>query len=510
MDLDIKRLTSIKSPEAFRERMTALGLDLPFDETIIRAPESPLAESLELGGEKGQGPRFKVGNRYCIHPMEGWDATTDGHPTPDLVRRWRRFGESGAKLLWGMEAVAVRPDGRANPNQLMAKPEIMGELVAAAHECLEAHQASFGTTSDLLWGFQLTHSGRFCRPNDKKKLEPKLVYAHPILNPKFNLPMDYPVMSDDDIRDLIEHYVKAAVLADKAGVPFVDIKQCHGYLGHEFLSAFTRPGPYGGEALENRTRFSREIIAGIRQAAPKLIIGVRLSAFDFVPFKPDPIQAKGGNLGPGTPEAYSHCLPYRYGFGINRESPVEFDLREPAQYLRLLKSWGVSIVNITAGSPYYNPHIQRPALFPPSDGYQPSEDPMINVERQIQVVRQLKSMAPEMPLVSSALTYLQEYIPQVAQALVREGWTDFAGIGRMVLSYPRLIADSLEKGTLETKYICRTFSDCTTAPRNGVKSGCYPLDDYYRNSKEGEQVRQMKKDQREKLKSVQETKTGTI
>ncbi len=496
MELDIKRLTSIKTPSAFRERMAALALDLPIDETILKAPESPLAQTIDLGG-------FKVGNRYCIHPMEGWDATSDGHPTPDLIRRWRRFGESGAKFMWGMEAVAVRPDGRANPNQLMAKPEIMGELRRAADECLAAHAASFGTTSDLLWGFQLTHSGRFCRPNDKKKLEPKLVYAHPILNRKFNLPMDYPVMTDDDIRDLIEHYVKAAVLAEKAGVPFVDIKQCHGYLGHEFLSAFTRKGPYGGEALEDRTRFAREIIQGIRQAAPKLILGVRLSAFDFVPFKPDSTQAVGGNLGPGMPEEFDHCLPYKYGFGINRNNPVEFDLTEPIQYLKLLKSWGVSVVNVSAGSPYYNPHIQRPALFPPSDGYQPAEDPIINVERQIQVVRKLKAGAPEMPLVSSGLTYLQEYIPQVAQALVREGWTDFAGIGRMVLSYPRLIADSLEKGTLETKFICRTFSDCTTAPRNGVKSGCFPLDEYYRNSKEGEQVRQIKKDQKENLKSVQ-------
>jgi 2,4-dienoyl-CoA reductase-like NADH-dependent reductase (Old Yellow Enzyme family) len=396
-----------------------------------------------------------------------------------------------------MEAVAVRPDGRANPNQLMAKPEAMDAIMAAAEECLATHKASFGTVADLLWGLQLTHSGRFSRPNDKQELEPKLVYAHPILNPKFNLPMDYPLMSDGDIQRLIEHFVQAAALASQAGIPFVDIKQCHGYLGHEFLSAFTRKGPYGGEALENRTRFAREVIQGIRQVAPKL------SVFDFVPFKPDPTVATGGHLGPGIPEDFSDCLPYQYGFGVNRNNPVELDLSEPIQYLRMLKSWGVAVVNVSAGSPYYNPHIQRPALFPPSDGYQPAEDPIINVERQIQVVRQLKSAVPDMPLVSSGLSYLQEFLPQVAQALVRQGWTDFVGMGRMVLSYPRIIADSLEKGTLESKNICRTFSDCTTAPRNGVKSGCYPLDEYYRNSPEGEQVRQIKKEQRENLKSVQ-------
>ncbi len=475
MNPNIKRITSIKSPAAFRDRMSELRLELPLDEAILKAPESPLAEGFDLGG-------FRVGNRWAIHPMEGWDATTDGHPTPDLVRRWRRFGESGAKLLWGMEAVAVRPDGRANPNQLMANPGTMGELVSAAHEALESHTRSFGTAADLLWGLQLTHSGRFCRPYDKQKMEPKLAYAHPILNPKFGLSMGHPVISDGEVEELIADYVEAARLADKAGVPFVDIKQCHGYLGHEFLSAYTRKGKYGGETLEQRSAFAREIVAGIRQVAPKLILGVRLSAFDFVPFKPDPAEALDGNPGPGIPEDFSDYLPYKYGFGIDQENPVRYDLAETAQYLKLLKSWGVAIVNISAGSPYYTPHIQRPALFPPSDGYQPAEDPIINVERQIQVVRKLKAAAPEMPLVSSGLTYLQEYIPHVAQALVRQGWTDFAGIGRMVLSYPRIIADSLEKGALETKYICRTFSDCTTAPRNGIKSGCFPLDEYYRKS----------------------------
>ncbi|MBW8886603.1 MAG: NADH:flavin oxidoreductase [Fibrobacteres bacterium] len=499
MQADIKRITSIKSPASFRERMVELGLDLPIEDSIQKAPDSPLAQSLDVAG-------FRIGNRWAIHPMEGWDATSNGRPTPDLIRRWRRFGESGAKLLWGMEAIAIRADGRANPNQLLANPSTMAELAEAAHQALEAHARSFGTAADVLWGFQLTHSGRFCRPRDKEKLEPKLAYAHPILNPKFGLPMDYPVLSDDDVKDLVEHYVEAARLADQAGVPFVDIKQCHGYLGHEFLSAFTRKGKYGGETLEERSTFAREIIAGIRQVAPRLILGVRVSAFDFVPFKPDPVLANGGNLGPGTPEDYSACLPYKYGFGVDRENPVQYDLAETAQYLALLKAWGVAIVNISAGSPYYNPHIQRPALFPPSDGYQPAEDPIINVERQIQAVRKLKAAVPDMPLVSSGLTYLQEYMPQVAQALVRQGWTDFAGMGRMVLSYPRIIADSLEKGSLETKAICRTFSDCTTAPRNGIKSGCYPLDEYYRKRDEGEQLRKLKKDLKEKFKQVQEPK----
>lgn len=314
--------------------------------------------------------------------------------------------------------------------------------------------------------------------------------------------MDYPILTDDQVKQLIEDFVTAAALANSAGVPFIDVKQCHGYLLHEFLSAYTRPGEYGGEALEQRTRIAREIIQGIRQVAPRLIIGVRLSAFDFVPFKPDAGRAAGGNLGPGIPEDYSGALPYKYGFGINQQNPVEYDLTEPIAYINMLKEWGVSIVNITCGSPYYVPHIQRPAIYPPSDGYQPAEDPLINVDRQIQVVRELKAAVPEMPLVSTGLTYLQEYLPQTAQALVREGWTDVVGIGRMVLSYPRIVADSLEKGELQTRLICRTFSDCTTAPRNGMISGCFPLDDYYKVRPEAEQLKTVKKEQKDRLKAA--------
>lgn len=495
MTIDIKRLTGIKTAEALRERMTELGIGFPIDDAILKAEDSPLARPINIGG-------FNVGNRYAIHPMEGWDATTEGHPTDTLRRRWERFGRSGAKLLWGMEAIAVRPDGRANPNQLIINNDTVGPIMQAVEGALEAHREDFGTADDLLWGFQLTHSGRFCRPVDKKKLEPKIAYAHPLLNRKFGLSMDHPILTDDQVKSLIEDFVRAAEIADRAGVPFVDVKQCHGYLLHEFLSAYTRPGKYGGETLEERSAVAREIIQGIRQVAPRLILGVRLSAFDFVPYKPDASRASGGNLGPGIPEDYSGALPYRFGFGVNQKNPTEYDLTEPIAYMQMLKSWGVAVVNVTCGSPYYVPHIQRPAIYPPSDGYQPAEDPLINVDRQIQVVRKLKEAVPDLPVVSTGLTYLQEFLPQTAQALAREGWTDVVGIGRMVLSYPRIVADSLETGELQTRLICRTFSDCTTAPRNGIISGCFPLDDFYKTRPEAEELKAVKKEQKETLKAA--------
>jgi 2,4-dienoyl-CoA reductase-like NADH-dependent reductase (Old Yellow Enzyme family) len=154
----------------------------------------------------------------------------------------------------------------------------------------------------------------------------------------------------------------------------------------------------------------------------------------------------------------------------------------------------VKIINLTAGSPYYNPHIQRPAAYPPSDGYQPAHDPLIDVARQIDVVRQIRARASKnLVIIGSAYSYLQEFLPHVAQAVVREGWTDMVGLGRVSLSYPAILSDAARIGSLEKKLICRTFSDCTTAPRNGLISGCYPLDKYYSAKSEFAALKEIKK-----------------
>jgi NADPH2 dehydrogenase len=434
---------------------------------------------------------FKIGNRFCVHPMEGWDGNTDGSPSEFTIRRWSNFGLSGAKLIWGGEAVAVRHDGRANPNQLLINDKTTRAIAGLRETLLEAHKQACGVTDDLLIGLQLTHSGRFSRPNEKMRPEPRILYHHPLLDHRVKVDNGYPVLTDGEVRGIIEDFHRAARLAHEAGFGFVDVKHCHGYLGHEFLSSRTRPGDYGG-SFKNRTRFLREVVEGIRAVAPGLQIGVRLSAFDVVPFRPDPERASRGKMGPGIPEPYQEILPYQWGFGINPERPEEYDLAEPIEFLALLRRLDVHLVNISGGSPYYSHHIQRPALYPPSDGYQPPEDPLIGVARQMEVTRALKQRFPDLVMVGTGYTYLQEYLPSVAQAAVREGWVDSIGLGRMVLSYPELPLDITRGRPLQHKRLCRTFSDCTTAPRSGLPSGCYPLDAFYKESPIAAELKQIK------------------
>jgi 2,4-dienoyl-CoA reductase-like NADH-dependent reductase (Old Yellow Enzyme family) len=465
------RVASLKTAAAFRAHLLGAGIPLQFDDEVAPPASSPLAQPFERDG-------VHVGNRFCILPMEGWDGTAEGRPTQLTERRWRNFGTSGAKLIWGGEAVAVRQDGRANPHQLLLTPGTQPAIAALRVALVNAHREHFGANadSDLLVGLQLTHSGRFARPGAYDRPEPLVVSAVPLLDRRF--PAGVRFLVDEDLDRLADEFVAAARLAYNAGFAFVDIKHCHGYLGHELLGSRTRAGRYGG-TLENRTRFLCRVIDGIHATVPGLTVAVRLSAFDTVPYRRT-------DEGSGVPETGASG---DFGFCVIGDEGLEHALEESRDVLRLLEARGVRWISVTAGSPYYNPHVQRPALFPPVDGYDPPEDPLRGVARQIQATAHLKAAFPGLAFVGSAYSYLQEWLPHVAQHAVRTGLTDFVGLGRVALSYPDLPADILRGHPLRRGSFCRTFSDCTTGPRLGLVSGCYPLDPFYAARPEAARIR---------------------
>ena len=467
------RVASLKTPEAFAGHLAACGARLPFDPVVETGASAPLARPLDLAG-------LRVGNRFTILPMEGWDGTSDGRPSDLTTRRWTHFGLSGAKLIWGGEAVAVRHDGRANPGQLVIAEHTLADLERLRTALVAAHREHSRSGGDPVIGLQLTHSGRYARP-DAAGPRPRIAYRHPMLDARLGIASDDACFSDEELDRLVDDFVAASVRAAKAGFDFVDIKHCHGYLGHELLSAFDRPGPYGG-TLEHRTRFLRTIVEGVRATSPALGIGVRISAFDMVPFR----QGADGEGEPAVSDA-----TYKWAFGLSPANG-EPDVRDCDALLDVVRGLGIRWVCLTAGSPYYNPHIQRPALFPPSDGYLPPEDPLVGVARQIEATAALKARHPDLAIVGSGYSYLQEWLPHVAQHVVRAGMADSIGIGRMVLSYPEFPRDVLEGRPLKRNRLCRTFSDCTTGPRNGLVSGCFPLDPFYTTHPDGARLREVK------------------
>jgi 2,4-dienoyl-CoA reductase-like NADH-dependent reductase (Old Yellow Enzyme family) len=468
-------MAGFKTADAFRGHLEEAHITLGLDDTLDAPSSSPLAAPFVVDG-------VRIGNRFCILPMEGWDGTTDGEPSELTTRRWMHFGRSGAKLIWGGEAVAVCHEGRANPNQLVLVERTARALERLRSALVATHAERFGSgsTDDLYIGLQLTHSGRFSRPHLHDHPEPLAACSHPLLDRRF--PRGVRVLTDDEIDRLAVDFIAAARRAYDIGFQFVDVKHCHGYFAHELLGAHSRAGRYGG-SLENRTRFLRNVVDGIRAEVPGLVIGVRLSAFDLVPY------AKGYD-GRGEPE----LLPddYRVGFGVLHDECMDAALAESREVMRMLEARRIRWICVTAGSPYYCPHLQRPAAFPPIDGYEPPEDPLLGVSRHIDATARLKAAFPGMVFVGSGYSYLQEWLPHVAQYNVRNGLTDFVGLGRVVLSYPDLPADVLKGVSLRRKSICRTFSDCTTGPRLGLVSGCYPLDPFYTAHRDVIRLREVK------------------
>ncbi len=449
------QVRKLGTPEAVGAYLEEQGIDLPLDPVVEPATHGPLAQPIRIGP-------LEAANRFAILPMEGWDGTTDGRPSPAVERRWLRFGASGAGLVWG-EATAVVSEGRANPNQLVISDETVDEIAALRKAMLDARAARFDGPP-LVAGLQLTHSGRWSRPLGDPL--PRIAYRQPHLDGRVAV-TDASVLSDDELDALVEKFIHAGSLVADAGFDFVDIKHCHGYLLHELLGARNREGRYGG-SFEGRTRFLRSVVEGLRAERPGLVIAVRLSAIDPGPFRAD--EDGVGVLEPGAESPF--------GFGPDAHD----SLGETHRFLDLCAELGIPLLSVSVGSPYYNAHAQRPAYHPAIDGYLPPREPLAEVAVHLETTAALAAAHPDLVLIGSGYSYLQEVLPNAAQYRVRTGGVGMVGLGRMALSYPQLPADVLTGRELQTRLLCRTFSDCTTGPRIGEASGCYPLDEHYKQS----------------------------
>jgi NADPH2 dehydrogenase len=427
-----------------------LGIDLHFSDDL-----SPLFQPIAIAGRQ-------AGNRWCIHPMEGCDGEPDGRPGPLTFRRYDRFGAGGAKIIWG-EACAVLDEGRANPRQILLNDSTRDDFARLVADCRKAHRDANDDDSDLLIGLQLTHSGRY------SYRRPFIATRDPLLIGRYRVTRDTPLITDDELKGLVDRYVAAARLAVAVGFDFIDVKQCHRYLLNELLGARNRPGPYGG-SFENRTRLAREIFQAIRAAVPgHIILATRLNVYDGIPFRAD-----------GTPEAWT--APLANGWGMNENDPFAMDLTEPLRWIAEMRQLGVTLINVTMGNPYAQPHVGRPFEYPPPDGYESPEHPLIGVDRHFRATAAIQHAHPDLAVVGTGYSYLQEFLPQAAAANVRDGRVSIVGFGRAALAQPDLVRQLRDTGKLDRKRVCRTFSYCTALmrakdhPLGQFPTGCPPFD----------------------------------
>lgn len=453
------RFFKFKSPADLLAEADRLGKPLQLQEDL-----SPLFKPIEIAGRN-------VGNRLAVQPMEGCDGTLDGHPDELTFRRYHRFGAGGAKLIWG-EATAISDEARMNPRQLWINDKTVDDLSRMAAYCRAAHREHCGQDDDLLVGLQLTHSGRW------GYRRPLIAVRDPLLDPITKIKSTgqlidnhYPILTDDELRQIEDEYVTAAKLAHRAGFDFIDLKQCHRYLLNELLGARNRSGPYGGP-LENRVRLVRNVIKRIRDEVPNLILASRMNAYDGVPFQKSPT---------GRGEPIDTSATTENTFGTCPERPEEADLAEPIQVARWLAEWGVALLNITAGNPYASPHFVRPAENPPIDGYDAPEHPLLGVARHFHLTKEIQQ-AVNIPVVGSGYSWLQDFAFQAGAANLAQGAVGLVGYGRGTLSHPDFAKSLKETGRLNRKQVCRTFSYCTNLmrtkdhPLGQYPTGCPPFD----------------------------------
>lgn len=409
-----------------------------------------------------------VGNSMCIHPMEGCDGELDGTPGELTRRRYVRFAEGGAKLVW-FEATAIREDGRANPRQLWITPQNLPSYRAILAEIQSHHKAIYGNTDDLLVPMQLTHSGRYSVPRKT------IAYHNPLIDQKSNTPSDYPVITDDELERLEDDYVRGAAMAKEAGFDALDLKVTHGYLLSELMGAKLREGRYGG-SIENRTRFAVNVLGKLRaKYGNYFTMTMRLGCFDSVPYVKD---AAKENI--GVPLPYE--LPYPHGFGVDTNDPLKEDLADVKAAIRIYQNAGIQLVNVSLGCPYYNPHVGRPFEKPDDGNYEMPEHPLLGVNRHFRIAGELQREFPDLPMVGTGYSWLQIYAPHAAAANVDSGNIRFFGYGRGALAYPHFAKDILEKGELDAKQVCRTVTFCTWLMRQKhneygqFASGCPPYD----------------------------------
>ena len=419
---------------------------------------------------------FRVGNSMAIHPMEGCDGRLDGGPDELTWRRYQRFAEGGAKLIW-FEATAVREEGRANTRQLWLHAGTQGEFARLLEKMHQVHRKAWGDSSDVLIPIQLTHSGRYSVP---KRI---IAYHNPNIDVTTRTPANYPVIPDGELESLEDDYVATAKLAYGAGFRAFDVKITHGYLLSELMGAkdeqvLAAQGTAGSRyrgSIENRSRFACNVLRKIRAALGKdVLLGMRLGCFDSVPYRKNPESPVG--------EPIPYSTPYPHGFGVNAEDPLTPNLADVKSAIALFQSAGLQFLNVSMGCPYYNPHVGRPFESPDEGNYEQPEHPLLGVNRHFRIAGELQRAFPDLPMAGTGYSWLQTHAVNAAAHNIKTGGIRFFGYGRGALAYPDFARAVLEHGTLEERRVCKTLTYCTylmrqkNHPLGQFPTGCPPFD----------------------------------
>lgn len=409
-----------KAGEDLQRRAGELGLALPWSDDL-----SSLFQPYDMAGSS-------ISNRFVVQPMEAHDSENDGSPSELTRRRYLRYASGGSGIIW-YEAVSVVHEGRSGPHQLWIS-KLSFDAFARLNDEVRKH-ASIQAPDPFLV-IQLTHSGRYSKPEGVPK--PQVAAPNPILDRTPPV-----ILTDDDLKRLTDRFVESARLAFRAGFNAIDLKACHGYLIIDLLSAKTRRNSiFGGEETGRRFRFLLETIDRIRDEVPEIMVTSRLGISDL----------------------------YTGGFGVDAYGDPDFT--ESLLLVEQLAPRGISLLNVTMGSPYHNPHVSRPYDTPVPGSKVPGEHPLEGVMRMINGTALFRERFPEIAMAGSGWSYLRHFAPNAAAGVISSGRATFAGFGRNSFAYPSMPLDLMNTGKADPKKTCITCSGCTRLIRSLRPGGC--------------------------------------
>ncbi|MHC4616641.1 MAG: oxidoreductase [Planctomycetota bacterium] len=411
---------------------------------------SILAETVQVGD-------LVMPNSLAIHPMEAADGGSQGAPGELTFRRYERFAAGGAGLIWA-EAIAVVPEGRANPKQLWLNENSRESFAALIRRMRQTAWDSESHHKPVIVA-QLTHSGRYSKPQGPRHplilqrdpyRDALTVQREPDDRAESKIPDNWPLVTDEYLDDLVDAYVGAARTAFEVGFDAVDVKSCHGYLVSELLACRGRKGKYGG-SFENRTRFLLEVIDRIhKELGDDKQIVTRLGVYDAV--------------------------PYPFGWGVDKDDYTTPDLTEPKKLIALLVERSVKLINVSIANPHYNPHYGRPFTEPVIAGYASPEHPLVGVGRLIGLAAEIQREFGDIAVVGTGYSWLRTLMPNVAAVSKANGLASIIGVGRMAFAYPDFAKDIILKGRLDSRKVCIACSKCSQIMIDGGMIGCVVRD----------------------------------
>ena len=407
-----------------------------------------LDDDIEPLGKQASIEGKTVPNALCVNPMEGHDADTDGGPSGLTFRRYRRFAEGGAGIIW-LEATAVTENGKAHPRQLHLTEESLTGFSQLNKEIKKSAKKFHPEGQEPLTVLQLTHSGRHSAPEGTS--EPVIAKHSDRLDKKYNIGPNYPVVSDAGLTEIKKEFIRSAELAAEAGFDAVDIKACHGYLVHELLFSYENSSSKYRGSFENRISFLEDIVSEVSRRASDVILASRLNIYDDIPY-PD-------------------------GFGVKKSSGIEPDLSEPKKLIEKLKKAGLKILNVSLGNPYYDPFLERPFDSPLIGDKLPDRDPLKAISTNFDLTSKIGREFPDLFKVGGGISWLRQFFPNGAANFKSENAVDAVGVGRLALAHPDFAKEILANGgDLDEGDVCITCSSCSQMMKDGVEVGCLVRD----------------------------------